>query len=366
MSQHPLYLIDGSSYIFRAYYGIKADLSTSGGLPTNAVYGFANMLLKFLREYEPEYLGIVFDSKGEVFRNEIYPEYKANREEAPESLKLQFPKIFELVRAFSIPMLAMEGYEADDIMGTIARAQEESEVVLITGDKDFCQLVSKNVTLIDTMRERVTGVREVRQKYGIEPGQMTDFFALVGDKIDNVPGVKGIGEKTASALISEYGDLDGVYSNLDALRLSVAQKLRDHRDVAYLSRELVTIKTDVEVGTGIEDFRYKGWSAENLRKIFSELEFEKFLDEIGVSRPPSEGEAVRYDSYETVFEEKSLGRVISMIEETGRTLNRSRDGLQTADEGKDSRLFTLPRSGAGFLRSHRARRNHGNRKTDET
>ena len=317
MSQHPLYLIDGSSYIFRAYYGIKADLSTSGGLPTNAVYGFANMLLKFLREYEPEYLGIVFDSKGEVFRNEIYPEYKANREEAPESLKLQFPKIFELVRAFSIPMLAMEGYEADDIMGTIARAQEESEVVLITGDKDFCQLVSKNVTLIDTMRERVTGVREVRQKYGIEPGQMTDFFALVGDKIDNVPGVKGIGEKTASALISEYGDLDGVYSNLDALRLSVAQKLRDHRDVAYLSRELVTIKTDVEVGTGIEDFRYKGWSAENLRKIFSELEFEKFLDEIGVSRPPSEGEAVRYDSYETVFEEKSLGRVISMIEETG-------------------------------------------------
>ena len=205
MSQHPLYLIDGSSYIFRAYYGIKADLSTSGGLPTNAVYGFANMLLKFLREYEPEYLGIVFDSKGEVFRNEIYPEYKANREEAPESLKLQFPKIFELVRAFSIPMLAIEGYEADDIMGTIARAQEESEVVLITGDKDFCQLVSKNVTLIDTMRERVTGVREVRQKYGIEPGQMTDFFALVGDKIDNVPGVKGIGEKTASALISEYG-----------------------------------------------------------------------------------------------------------------------------------------------------------------
>ncbi len=318
MSQHPLYLIDGSSYIFRAYYGIRADLSTSDGLPTNAVYGFANMLLKFLREYEPEYLGMVFDSKGEVFRNEIYPEYKANRDEAPESLKLQFPKIFELVRAFSVPMLAMEGYEADDIMGTIARAQEESKVVLITGDKDFCQLVSENVTLIDTMRERVTGVREVRQKYGIGPEQMIDFFALVGDKVDNVPGVAGVGEKTASALISEYGDLDGVYSNLDALRPSVAQKLRGHKDTAYLSRELVTIKTDVEVGTGIEDFRYGGYAAEDLRKIFSELEFEKLLDEIGgTSRPPSEGEAVRYDSYETVFEEKSLGRIISMIEEAG-------------------------------------------------
>ena len=317
MSQHPLYLIDGSSYIFRAYYGIRADLSTSRGFPTNAVYGFANMLLKFLREYEPRYLGMVFDSKGEVFRNEIYPEYKANRDEAPESLKLQFPKIFELVQAFSIPMFAMEGYEADDIMGTIARAQEESKVVLVTGDKDFCQLVSENVTLVDTMRERVTGIREVHEKYGIEPGQMVDFFALVGDKVDNVPGVAGVGEKTASALISEYGNLDGVYGNLDALRPSVARKLIDSRDDAYLSRELVTIKTDVEVETGIEEFRYGGYATEDLRGIFGELEFGKLLDEIGSSLPPSDGEAVGYDSYETVFEEEPLDQVISMIEEAG-------------------------------------------------
>lgn len=317
MSQHPLYLIDGSSYIFRAYYGVRADLSTSDGFPTNAVYGFANMLLKFLREYEPRYLGMVFDSKGDVFRNEIYPEYKANRDEAPESLQLQFPKIFELVRAFSIPMLAMEGYEADDIIGTIARAQEGSKVVLVTGDKDFCQLVSEYVTLVDTMRERVTGVREVRQKYGIEPGQMTDFFALVGDKVDNIPGVAGVGEKTASALISKYGDLDGVYGNLEELRPSVAQRLREHKDDAYLSRELVTIKTDVGVGTGIEDFRYGGYAAEDLEKIFSELEFEKLLDEIGASRAPGESEAVRYDSYETVFDDVSLGSVISMVEEAG-------------------------------------------------
>jgi len=317
MSQHPLYLIDGSSYIFRAYYGVRADLSTSEGFPTNAVYGFATMLLKFLREYEPRYLAMVFDSKGEVFRNEIYPEYKANRDEAPESLKLQFPKIFELVQAFSIPMLAMEGYEADDIMGTIARAQQESEVILVTGDKDFCQLVSGNVTLIDTMRERVTGVGEVQKKYGIKPGQMVDFFALVGDKVDNVPGVAGVGEKTASALISEYGDLDSVYVNLDALRPSVARKLKEHKDNAYLSRELVTIKTDVGVGTSIEDFRYEGYEAKNLREIFSELEFGKLLDDIGASLQPSESELVRYDSYETVFEEESLSRIISMIEETG-------------------------------------------------
>ena len=317
MSQHPLYLIDGSSYVFRAYYGVRADLSTSDGFPTNAVYGFANMLLKFLREYEPRYLGMVFDSKGEVFRNEIYPEYKANRDEAPESLQLQFPKIFELVRAFSIPMLAMEGYEADDIMGTIAGAQEESKVILVTGDKDFCQLVSGNVTLVDTMRGRVTGVAEVREKYGIEPGQMIDFFALVGDKVDNVPGVAGVGEKTASALISEYGNLDGVYANLDTLRPAIARRLKEHEDDAYLSRELVTIKTDVEVGTGIEDFRYGGYAAEDLQEIFSELEFEKLLDEIGASPPPGGSEEVRYDAYETVFGEESLARVVSMIEEAG-------------------------------------------------
>ncbi|MDE0519879.1 MAG: DNA polymerase I, partial [Candidatus Dadabacteria bacterium] len=317
MSQHPLYLIDGSSYIFRAYYGVRADLSTSDGFPTNAVYGFATMLLKFLREYEPRYLGMVFDSRGEVFRNEIYPEYKANRDEAPESLQLQFSKIFELVRAFSIPMLAMEGYEADDIIGTIARAQGTSKVVLVTGDKDFCQLVSENVTLVDTMRERVTGVQEVHQKYGIEPGQMIDFFALVGDKVDNIPGVAGVGGKTASALISKYGNLDGVYRNLEELRPSVAKRLREHKDNAYLSRELVTIKTDVEVGTGIEDFRYGGYAAEDLQEIFSELEFEKLLDEIGASRTPGESEAVRYDSYETVFDEMSLGQVIRIVEEAG-------------------------------------------------
>lgn len=317
MSNHPLYLIDGSSYIFRAYYGVRTDLSTSGGFPTNAVYGFANMLLKFLRECEPRCLGMVFDSKGKVFRNEIYPEYKANRDEAPESLGLQFPKIFELVKAFSIPMLAMEGYEADDIMGTIARAQDTSKVVLITGDKDFCQLVSENITLIDTMRGRVTGVREVRQKYGVEPGQMIDFFALVGDKVDNIPGVAGVGEKTASALISRYGDLDGVYGNLEELRPSVAKRLAEHKDSAYLSRELVTIKTDVEVGTGIEDFRYGGYAAEDLQKIFSELEFEKLLEEIGASPTPRESEVAAYDSYETVFDETSLDRAVKMVEEAG-------------------------------------------------
>ena len=317
MFQKPLYLIDGSSYIFRAYYGVKTELSTSKGFPTNAIYAFANMLLKFLREREPQFLAIVFDSKGEVFRNDIYPDYKANRDEAPESLKLQFPKIFELVRAFSIPTLKMDRYEADDIMGTIAKINDEreSEVVLVTGDKDFCQLVSKNVTLLDTMRNRVVGVREVRSRYGIVPEQMVDFLALVGDKVDNVPGVSGIGEKTASTLISDYGSLDGVYRNLAALKPGVAKKLELQKDEAYLSRKLVTIKTDVEVKTEIDNFKYDGYSVESLGKIFSELEFEKLLDEIGAAAP-KRSEATRENSYKLVFKKDELGRIIEMIKES--------------------------------------------------
>ena len=320
MSHPSLYLIDGSSYVFRAYYGVKQELSTSSGFPTNAVHGFTNMLLKFLKEYEPEYLAVVFDSKGEVFRNEIYPEYKANRGEPPESLELQFPRIFEVVEAFSIPVVRMEGYEADDLMGTIASSNGhgDSKVVLVTGDKDFCQLVSENVTLIDTMKGKSTGVSEVREKYGIGPEQMIDFFALVGDKVDNVPGVRGVGEKTASALISDYGDLDGVYGNLADVKPRVAGLLEEHRDDAYMSRELVTIKTDVPVETGIESFRYGGYEPERLAPLFRELEFEKLLEEIGASpAAPEKASAVDYDSYELVLDEEKLGRVVGMIEDSG-------------------------------------------------
>lgn len=320
MSHPSLYLIDGSSYVFRAYYGVKQELSTSSGFPTNAVHGFTNMLLKFLKEYEPEYLAVVFDSKGEVFRNEIYPEYKANRGEPPESLELQFPRIFEVVEAFSIPVVRMEGYEADDLMGTIAAANGhgDSKVVLVTGDKDFCQLVSENVTLIDTMKGKSTGIREVREKYGIGPEQMTDFFALMGDKVDNVPGVRGVGEKTASVLISDYGDLDGVYGNLADIKPRVAGLLEEHRDDAYMSRELVTIKTDVAVETGIESFRYGGYEPGRLAPLFRELEFEKLLEEIGApAAAPEKASAVDYDSYELVLDEEKLGRVVGMIEDSG-------------------------------------------------
>jgi DNA polymerase-1 len=222
MEKPVLYLIDGSSYIFRAYYAIRR-LSTSGGFPTNAVYGFASMIFKFLKDYKPGHLGIVFDAKGDTFRDEMYPLYKANRGAPPEDLVPQFDKIFEVVDAFNIPQFRMEGFEADDIMGTIARHYEKEgmDVVLVTGDKDFCQLVSDRIILLDTMKNKETLTKDVIEKYGVPPERVTDVFALMGDQVDNIPGVKGIGEKTAIGLIKSFGSLDNLLQNLDDLAGSV-------------------------------------------------------------------------------------------------------------------------------------------------
>ena len=197
-----VYLIDGSSYIFRAYHAIRI-LTNSEGFPTNAIYGFTNMLLKFIKDLEPKYIGIVFDSKEDNFRNEMYPEYKANRAEPPDDLKPQFEEIFGLVNAFNIPMVLMDGYEADDVIGTLAKEFENKDldVVIVTGDKDFTQIVNSSITLLDTMKNKNTEIKDVVEKYGVQPDKIIEVFALTGDSIDNIPGVKGIGPKTASSLI---------------------------------------------------------------------------------------------------------------------------------------------------------------------
>ncbi|NIP22854.1 MAG: DNA polymerase I, partial [Phycisphaerae bacterium] len=278
MEKPVLYLIDGSSYIFRAYYAIR-HLSNSKGFPTNAVYGFTAMLFKFLKDYEPTHLAIVFDSKGKTFRDDIYPLYKANRSEPPEDLVPQFDKIFEMVDAFNIPQVQLEGFEADDLMGTISKKVEENgaEVVLVTGDKDFCQLVSDKVTLLDTMKNKITGIDEVKEKYGVSPERVIDVFALAGDAVDNIPGVKGIGEKTAVSLISKYGSLEKLFEHLDDVTKRQKTLLEDKKDDAELSRELVTIKTDVDIDTDFGNFVYRGFDTDKLREIFNELEFKNLL-----------------------------------------------------------------------------------------
>ncbi|WP_462137867.1 DNA polymerase I [Candidatus Mycalebacterium sp.] len=271
----PLYLIDGSSYVFRAYYAVDRAFSTSSGFPTNAVFGFSNILRKFIKDFEPQFMGVVFDSKGRTFRKEIYPEYKANRDAPPEDLSPQIEKIMELTEAMGVRMVQKEGFEADDLMATIAVAAEKrgEEVVLVTGDKDFCQLVSEKITIYDPMKESKTRIAGVVEKYGLPPGKFVDFLALVGDSSDNIPGVEGVGPKGAAKLLAEYGSLENLYENTSALKGKQKERIERDREKAFLSRTLATLKTDVETETGREKFAYDGADTEKLNLLHKELEF---------------------------------------------------------------------------------------------
>lgn len=322
MEKPILYLIDGSSYIFRAYYAIR-HLSNSKGFPTNAVYGFTAMLFKFLKDYEPTHLAIVFDSKGKTFRDDIYPLYKANRSAPPEDLVPQFDKIFEMVDAFNIPQVQLEGFEADDLMGTISKNVEKGDanVVLVTGDKDFCQLVSEKVTLLDTMKNKITGIPEVKEKYGVSPDRVIDVFALAGDAVDNIPGVKGIGEKTAVSLISKFGSLDELFNNLDDVSKRQKTLIEEKKEDAVLSKELVTIKTDVDIETDLDKFKYNGFDEDKLRQIFQDLEFKNLFKELGHEdsgdNVDEDQSTVSYDGYHLVLSEEQLDKIIAKIKETG-------------------------------------------------
>ncbi|MCH8028314.1 MAG: DNA polymerase I [Candidatus Dadabacteria bacterium] len=325
MEERVLYLIDGSSYVFRAYYNTPRQMRTREKFPTNAIYGFTQMLLMFLRQYEPKYIGVVFDSKGKTFRSDIYPEYKAKRQETPEDLVRQFPRIVELVEGFGIPSVQMEGFEADDIMGTISKRVEEegAKVVLVTGDKDFLQLVSDKVTLLDTMKYIETDVEGVEAKVGVTPAQVVDFLALMGDTSDNVPGVKGIGKKTAAELVKKWGSLEKIIENLEKLADKHKELVEAGIEDANLSKVLVTIKTDVPVEHKLEDFSYRGFDKEVLREAFEKYEMRTLLKELGgdteagEAAPPEQDSPVSYEGYRLVLTEKDLLAVVERIREEG-------------------------------------------------
>ena len=219
MTKRPiLYLLDGSSYIYRAFFALP-HLSSASGLPTNASLGFTNMLLKMLKDKSPEYMAVIFDAKGPTFRHELYESYKITRPPMPYNLSSQIPYIKEIVEGLNISMLELEGYEADDIIATICKEMENKEykVIVITGDKDLFQLVSKNVTLWDSMKNKVSGIVEVKERFEIEPHQIPDVMGLTGDSIDNVPGIPGIGEKTAIRLIKEFQSIENLLDNIDQI-----------------------------------------------------------------------------------------------------------------------------------------------------
>src|SRR5665647_2769449 len=241
-----LYLVDGSSYIYRAYYAIR-HLSSPSGFPTNAIYGFIQMLLKLLKDYHPQHLAVVFDAGRTTFRTEMYPEYKANRTAMPDDLRMQMEPIREVVRAFNIPTLELQGYEADDIIGTLARrfADQGGKVVVVTGDKDLMQIVTDRVTLLDTMKGKESGIADVVERFGVPPELVIDILALAGDSSDNIPGVPGIGEKTAAKLIQEFGSLDNLLERATEVKGKNGEKLREFREQALLSRRLATIEINI-------------------------------------------------------------------------------------------------------------------------
>ena len=260
MEKPTLFLIDGSSYIFRAFFALP-PLSNSKGTPTNATLGFTNMLLKVIREFNPELLAVVLDAKGPSFRTEVYAEYKANRPAMPERLSLQIPYIKEVVEGLNIRLLEKEGYEADDIIGTIAReaARQGHPVRIVTGDKDIFQLINEMVLAIDTMKNKSFGIKEVKDQFGVEPKKLVDLMALAGDSVDNIPGVPGIGPKTAAELIREFGSLENLLANIQKVaKPKIREKLKTFADQARLSKQLAMIDTHVPLDEPPQDFSFSG------------------------------------------------------------------------------------------------------------
>ncbi|MBI2342879.1 MAG: DNA polymerase I [Deltaproteobacteria bacterium] len=299
----PIYLIDGSGYIFRAFYAIR-PLSTSHGLPTNALYGFTKMLLKLFRSVHPTHAAIVFDSKEPTFRHERAATYKANRAEPPDDLIVQFPYFRRMVAALNIPQFEMPGYEADDIIGTIATrmAAIGEEVVIITGDKDFMQLVTPHITLWDTMKDRRTDEIAVKERFGVIPRQVVDLQGLAGDAVDNVKGVPGIGEKTAAKLIAEWKTLDNLLEHRHEIPGKLGERLRAHREGALLARELCTIHCEVPIPNGKGLLAVQPPDLTALKALCRELEFVQLLAELtpammaGPPVPSADGDAVTLPS----------------------------------------------------------------------
>jgi DNA polymerase-1 len=276
-----LFLIDGSSYIFRAFYAIP-PLSNSAGLPTNAILGFTNLLFRFLKQYQPDYIAVALDTGRETFRNQMFPQYKSNRPDAPPSLIPQFPYFRKVLEGLKLPLLELSGYEADDIIGTLCvlMAGKGCEVVVVSSDKDLMQLVTDGIKLLDSAKDRWIGMEEIRIKFGVEAKKVVEVMGLMGDAVDNIPGVKGVGAKTAMALIQQFQTLENLFDHLDEVEkmtLRGAVRLRKilegDRKNAFLSRSLATVRRDVPLDVQLEQLKFSGFDEEKLRSLFTELEF---------------------------------------------------------------------------------------------
>ena len=289
MADTPIVLVDGSSYLYRAFHALP-PLTTSEGQPTGAIKGVLNMLKRLIKDYPDSPMAVVFDAPGKTFRDELFEEYKAHRPPMPDDLRSQVKPLHDCVRALGLPLLCIEGVEADDVIGTLARRATEAgrDAVISTGDKDMAQLVNAHITLVNTMKDETLDVDGVKEKFGLPPERIIDFLALMGDKVDNIPGVPGVGEKTALGLLQGMeGGLETVYGDLERVKTlgfrgakTLPKKLEEHRDQAFLSFELATIKTDCELPVGLDDLDIAHPDREALVELYRRLEFQGWLSEL--------------------------------------------------------------------------------------
>jgi DNA polymerase I len=309
-SRSTCYLIDGSAYIYRAFFGLPA-LSNSKGLQTNAVYGFTTMLMKILRERKPDCLAITFDEKGPTHRHEAFKEYKAHRPAMPDDMQAQIPYIHRVVEAFGIPVVRKQGYEADDLIGTLARQAEAAgfEVAIVTGDKDMLQLVTPAVRIYDPMKDKWLGEAECREKFGVEPARVVEVMGLMGDATDNIPGVKGIGEKTAMKLIEEFGTIENLLKRVEDVKPPRTKALlMEQAENARMSRKLATIQTDCPVSFDARTFTTHQPDPERLAPLLRELEFSSLLKTIQTASGSAPAGEALGGGVETIKDEKSARR----------------------------------------------------------
>jgi DNA polymerase-1 len=317
-SAKPFVLVDGSSYLFRAFHALP-PLANSQGEPTGAIVGVLNMLRRLIDDYQPEYLAVVFDAPGGSFRNQIYPEYKANRPPMPDELRCQIEPLHDIIRAMGLPLLLVEGVEADDVIGTLAAQATElgQDTLISTGDKDMAQLVNQHVSLVNTMSETFTDRQGVIDKFGVTPEQIIDFLALMGDAVDNIPGVPKCGPKTAAKWLGEYGDLDNLMAHADEIKGKIGENLRASLEQLPLSRELATIKLDVELEQGPKDYRPVDPDTERLREHYSRMESNRLLATLEGGVPAeSIDEPLSLDTeYATLLEEKAFKQWLQQLKQ---------------------------------------------------
>ena len=317
----PFILVDGSSYLFRAYHAMPA-LTNSKGEPTGTIYGVVNMIRRLLADYDPEHIAVVFDAKGKTFRNDLYPEYKANRPPMPDDLSRQIEPVHEIIRAMGLPLLCIEGVEADDVIGTLARQATEAgiETIISTGDKDMAQLVNPHITLINTMSDSKSDVKGVEEKFGVPPELIVDYLALVGDTSDNVPGVPKCGPKTAVKWLKQYGSLDGVMQHADEIKGKVGEYLRQSLAHLPLARQLVTIRTDVPLDVTPQTLNRRPADTQALRELYSRYEFKNWLSEVldngqQSTASPESGTAPQQAEYATLLAQDELDEWIGRLQQ---------------------------------------------------